>query len=245
MARVAEARRRSTRAQRCATKPSASLLSAPTSRAQRASRFDGSLSPPQCFPCSEDVLPSVSTETDDEARDDDGMQDWSDSGGPCEDDSDYGTLKTSIRRGMKFARLRFARLLEEQPEAAHELLDTFAKSRLRQMPPRSPPRRKTPPNGILPPIGTAPVLAPIVVKDTKAPEVLKERKATAETKGTATKAAPKITIAVKPVVKAAEEIKVARRSCCPSGMHGWGVQCSYSVGPWDGIIRNHGVITND
>eukprot|EP00964_Phaeocystis_antarctica_P027059 scaffold15235_cov61-Phaeocystis_antarctica.AAC.2 len=36
MARVAEARRRSTRAQRCATKPSASLLSAPTSSASAA-----------------------------------------------------------------------------------------------------------------------------------------------------------------------------------------------------------------
>ena len=227
-----------------AASDSGSTLGAPASPAQRAPRFDAALSPSQCYSCSEDTpSPSPSTATD-EARDDDGTDDWSDdSGGPCEDDSDYGTLKTSIRRGMKFARLRFARLLEEQPGAAHALLDTFAKSRLRQMPLHSP-LRKAPPHGFLPPIAATPVMAPIVAKDTQAPEGLKERTATAQTNGIATKAVPKITIAVTPVVKAAEEVKTARRSCCPSGMHAWGVQCSYSVGPWDGIIRNHGVIVN-
>ena len=184
-----------------------------------------------CQPCSpRNEISMFSSTEDDEAS----MGGYSDSGGGGSDSS-YADLQNSIERGLKFSRLRFNRLLVEAPDAARELLDMFAKSRLRV--PDEPRKVRGPP----PPPPTPIVATP------RAPEKKKEQIRTK--KAPKTKVTTKITIATKKApkkdVKSALEIKTSCRACCPSGAHAWGQQCSYSVGPWDGIIRNHGVIINE
>ena len=151
------------------------------------------------------------------------------------------------------AQSRFARLFAQRPEAAHELLDLFARSLRRIDSPDSTVSSATPSScdekstsggGGGGGEGEGGGVVDAKKETLDAPKL--RRKLLPAIKDAKKSGKKKVTIKIANVdIDEAVDIKTARRSCCPSGMHAWGQQCNYSVGPWDGVIRNHGVIVNE